>query len=185
MERLIELETLIVHNQESFYKTGKALKEIRDNRLYKFALFDTFEIYARVRWDMSKASAYRMIKAYEVICHLSPIGDKLPANESQVRPLVQLDPIEQRSIWKEIINSGIELTAVNIKKFIDARKGSSENKTDLTTQISAEYMAAVQAMLEQVRVAQNDHWQKTSQQAALLWHRVIRERMLSKGADHG
>ena len=185
MERLTQLETLIIDNQESFYKTGQALKEIRDSRLYKHALFETFEAYTRARWDMGKSHAYRLIRSYEVIYNLSPIGDRVPANESQVRPLTQLDALEQRSIWKAIIGSGMELTARNIKKFIDAHKTSSGAKQDLTEQISTEYMAAVKAMIEQVRVAQHDHWQTTSRQAALLWHRVIREKILSKETDHG
>ena len=185
MERLLELETLIGRNQECFYKIGQALKEIRDNRLYKQALFKSFETYTRQRWDMGKAYAYRLIRAYEVIYNLSPIGDKLPANESQVRPLTQMDSIEQRRIWKAIINSGMELTARNIKKFIEARKTASVSKPDLTDRITNEYMAVVKAMLEQVRVAQHDHWQKTSRQAALLWHRVIYEKIVSKGAENG
>jgi len=182
MERLIELEAMIADNQESFYKIGQALKEIRDSRLHKQALFDTFEAYTRARWDMGKSHAYRLIRSYEVIYNLSPIGDKVPANESQVRPLTQLDVLEQRSIWKAIINSGMELTARNIKKFIDGQKTSHEVKPDLTELISTDYMAAVKAMLEQVGVAQHDHWEKTSRQAALLWHRVIREKILSKEA---
>lgn len=72
MERLLELETLIGRNQECFYKIGQALKEIRDNRLYKHALFDTFEAYTRERWDMGKAHAYRLIRSYDVIYNLSP-----------------------------------------------------------------------------------------------------------------
>lgn len=185
MERLLELETLIGRNQECFYRIGQALKEIRDNRLYKQALFESFEAYTRDRWDMGKSHAYRMIKSYEVIYNLSPIGDKLPANESQVRPLAQLDSIEQRRIWKVIINNGMELTARNIKKIIEARKTPPANKPDLTDRISNEYMAVVKAMLEQVRVAQHGHWQQTSRQAALLWHRVIYEKIVSKGADNG
>ena len=185
MERLLALETLIGRNQECFYKIGQALKEIRDNRLYKQALFESFEAYTWKRWDMGKSHAYRLIKSYEVIYNLSPIGDKLPANESQVRPLTQLDSIEQRLIWKAIINSGMELTARNIKKFIESRKTASESKPDLTDRISNAYMAVVKAMLEQVRMAQHDHWQQTSHQAALLWHRVIYEKIVSKGADNG
>jgi len=185
MERLIQLEALIASNQESFYETGKALKEIRDSRLYRQALFDTFEAYTRERWDMGKSHAYRLIRSYEVIYNLSPIGDKVPANESQVRPLTQLDVLEQRSIWKAIINSGMELTARNIKKFIDAQKTPPEAMPNLTELISTDYMAAVKAMLEQVRVAQHDHWQKTSRQAALLWHSVIREKILSKETENG
>ncbi len=56
---------------------------------------------------------------------------------------------------------------------------------DLTDQISDEYMAAVQQVMEQVRMAQHDHWQQTSRQAALLWNRVIREKILSKGTGNG
>jgi hypothetical protein len=96
-----------------------------------------------------------------------------------------MDSMEQRHIWKAIINSGMELTARNIKKFIDARKTVPVSKPDLTDRITNEYMAVVKAMLEQVRVAQHDHWQKTSRQAALLWHRVIYEKIVSKGADNG
>nr|WP_319492321.1 hypothetical protein [uncultured Desulfobacter sp.] len=84
-----------------------------------------------------------------------------------------------------VIESGMELTARNIKKFIDSRKTASVTKPDLTDQISNEYMAVVKAMLEQVRVAQHDHWQQTSRPAALLWHRVIHEKIVSTGADNG
>ena len=134
---------------------------------------------------MGKSHAYRLIKSYEVIYNLSPIGDKLPANEAQVRPLTQLDSIEQRRIWKLIINSGMELTARNIKKCIEARKTAPESKPDLTDRITNDYMAVVKAMLEQVRVAQHDHWRQTSRQAALLWHRVIYEKIISKEANNG
>lgn len=185
MERLLKLETQIGRNQECFYKIGQALKEIRDNSLYKQALFESFETYTRQRWDMGKAYAYRLIRSYEVIYNLSPIGDKLPANESQVRPLTQLDSIEQRRTWKAIINSGMELTARNIKKVIEAQKPVPKSKPNLTNRISNEYMAVVKAMLEQVRVGQHDHWQQTSRQAALLWHRVIYEKIVSKRADNG
>ncbi len=181
MERLLQLETLIARNQEQFYNIGSALKEIRDKRLYKQALFDTFEVYVRARWDMGRAHAYRLIKSYEVIYNLSPIGDILPANETQVRPLVQLGPVEQQRAWKDFLYSGAELTALNIKKFIEAQRTTPENEPDLTHRITTEYLSAVKAMLDQVQTARHDQWQKTSRQAALLWHRVIREKILEAG----
>ena len=183
MERLLQLEMLIARNQEQFYNIGSALKEIRDKRLYKQALFDTFEAYVRTRWEMGRAHAYRLIKFYEVIHNLSPIGDILPANESQVRPLAQLEPVEQQRAWKEFLHSGVELTALNIKKFIDAQRTKPKNEPDLTHRITTEYLASVKAMLEQVRAARHDHWQNTSRQAALLWHKVIHEKILE--VDNG
>lgn len=185
-DRLTHLENLIAHNQCHFHEIGKALTEIRDTRLYKLTLFETFEAYTRARWDMGRAQAYRLIESHKVICNLSPIGDILPANESQTRPLVQLNSLEQRKVWKDFLNTGKEITAFNIRKFITACKVTDKGKpVDLTGQISCEYMDAVQAMLEQVCLAQNDHWQKTSRQAGLLWNQVVREKILSKKPDNG
>lgn len=179
--RLIHLEKNISRSQEQFYKIGGALKEIRDNRLYKLALFETFEAYTKARWDMGRSHAHRLIEAYGVIKNLSPIGDILPANESQTRPIAQLNSKEQRKIWKEFLKTGMEMTAFNIRKFIkELKKQDKNNSADLTDNISLEYMTAVNVMLEQVCVAKHDHWQRTSKQAALLWHRVIGEKILFK-----
>jgi hypothetical protein len=177
------------------------LKEVRDSRLYKLILFETFEAYTKARWDLGKSHAYRLIQAYQVVNNLrvtfnpkvtrrlSPIGDILPGNEFQVRPLVKSDPSEQRNAWKTFLKTGMEITAPNIKKFIAGCKTSLKEApvVDLTDKISNESMDAVQAMLKQVCIAQNDHWQKTSRQAGLLWTSVIREKILSKepGNGHG
>jgi len=185
-DRLTHLENIIAGNQNRFYEIGKALKEIRDSRLYKLTLFETFEAYAGARWDIGRSQAYRLINAYSVIGNLSPIGDRLPGNETQTRPLVQLNPVEQRKIWKEFLSTGMALNARNIKNFIDKRKAKENlNPTERTGQISEEYMRTVQEMLNQVQIAQNDHWQQTSRQAALLWHQVLREKILSKEPDNG
>lgn len=185
-DRLKHLENIISNNQYRFYEIGQALKEIRDSRLYKLILFTTFEAYARVRWDIGRSQAYRLIDAYKVISNLSPIGDRLPGNETQTRSLVPLSVPEQRKIWKDFLSTGMEITAHNIKNFIDERK-ATENKppSDHTDQISDEYMDAVQAMLGQVQYAQNDRWQKTSRGAALLWNRVIQEKIISGEAGDG
>jgi hypothetical protein len=185
-DRLTHLENIIAGNQYRFYEIGKALKEIRDGRLYKLTLFETFEAYVKARWDIGRSQAYRLINACSVIGNLSPIGDILPGNETQTRPLIQLDPTEQRKIWRDFLNTGMDINARNIKKFIDERKVKKKGKpVDLTDQISSGYMNGVQEMLNQIRLAQNDHWQKTSRQAALLWHRVMREKILLKGAGDG
>ena len=181
--RLKHLETIIARNQYRFYEIGQALLEIRDSHLYKQALFTSFEAYARSRWDIGRSQVYRLIDAYSVINNLSPIGDRLPGNETQTRPLVPLSPPEQRKIWQEFLNTKIEVTARNIQKFINERK-AKENipDSDLVDQIGDEYMAAVQKMLNQVQYAQNDRWQQTSRQAALLWNRVIQEKIVSEEA---
>lgn len=185
MKRLTELEKEISNGQGHFITVGRALMEIRDKRLYKEALYDTFELYVRGRWDIGRSHAYRMMAFYEIIRNLSPIGDILPENESQVRPLAGFAPFEQREIWKKFIQSGTPLTALAIKTFVKKLKKTTKSKADGCDRMSSEYKTAVKAMLDQVRMAQDDHWQGTSRQAALLWNRVIREKILEKGAGHG
>jgi hypothetical protein len=50
--RLEELESKIMRDKESICR---ALREIRDNRLYRMA-YSTFEQYLEERWSMSKAT---------------------------------------------------------------------------------------------------------------------------------
>jgi hypothetical protein len=185
-ERLSYLETIIAGKQRDFYEIGKALSEIKQARLYRVSLYDSFETYVKARWDMGRSQAYRLIDAYQVISNLSPIGDKLPANESQARPLSGLNPLEQRAAWKRFLATGKELTASNIKSLVSSGKPSCRSKPlEDADRITDTYMASVSAMLEQVRIAQHDRWQATSRQAALLWNRVIREKILSNEPDHG
>ena len=185
-ERLNYLETIIAGKQRNFYELGKALNEIKQTRLYRLALYDNFGAYVKSRWDMGRSQAYRVINAYQVVNNLSPIGGKLPVNESQVRPLAKLTPLEQRAAWKRFLATGEELTALNIKTFVRSDDRSHKNNpVNLTDLISDAYMDAVSTMIEQVRIAQHDRWQKTSRQAALLWNRVIQEKILAKNPDNG
>jgi len=182
---LAALENIIEKNRCEFYQVGKALRRIRDEQLYRQLLFTSFEVYVRERWDMVKSHAYRLIEASKVIDNLSPIGDGiLPQNESQTRALARLKTIDQRNIWREFIESGTTMSASNIRKLIKMRmkKGApcAESKPEnLIDIISADYKAAVTAMLEQIQLAQNDHWQNTSKQAAIFWLRVMKEKTIS------
>jgi hypothetical protein len=182
---LAELEHIIETNQCRFYQIGKALMRIRDERLYRELFFFSFEAYVTDRWDMARSQAYRLMEASKVIDNLSPIGDGiLPQNESQARALAQLKAADQRNIWREFIESATPMSASNIRKFIKMRgkKGGVRIEPDpvnLVDIISAGYKAAVMAMLEQIRLAKNDHWQNTSRQASLYWLRVMKETIMS------
>ena len=183
IDRLSKLEKAIDKSRRSFYELGCALKEIRNNRLYRIPLFNSFEEYTKKRWAIGKSHAYRLIEACNVIDSLSPIGDVLPENESQVRPLVSLTPLERESIWRQFLDSGLELTAANIRRLVSGLNKSAarpDNQFDQTTIISENYKKAVLAMIEQIRQAQNNRWQSTSKEAALFWNRVIKDKILQK-----
>ena len=178
--RLSHLEAVIAKQRSSFYTIGKALKEIRDDRLYRELLFASFEAYLKDRWEMSRSHGNRLIDAARVIDNLSPIGDILPENEAQLRPLVHLTPAEQRRIWRDFLASGIELKAGNILRFVSGRiSGGQGRGPDLTQVISPDYKEAVMAMLQQIRLASHDGWQSTSRQAGLFWNRVMKDKIVS------
>ena len=180
--RLIRLEAVIEANQKNFYAMGQALFEIRHHRLYRQTGFERFEDYVKSRWDMCKSHGYRMIDAFKVVNNLSPIGDVLPTNEAQARCLMKLDPPRQQEVWRAFITSGIKPSARNIARFVSSYTttgekgfGRPQGRIDV---ISEDYQKAVTQMLYQIRLAQNDAWQSTCRQAALYWHRVMKEKIL-------
>ncbi|MGA7128214.1 MAG: hypothetical protein WBZ19_18020, partial [Chthoniobacterales bacterium] len=54
--------------------------------------------YCRERWNLERAHACRLVSAAQVTTNLSPIGDILPANIEQTRPLASLEPDQQREV---------------------------------------------------------------------------------------
>ncbi len=178
-DRLKQLESVLEKNRKNFHAIGKALKEIRDKRLYRTHSLNRFGVYTRSRWDMGKSHAYRLIEAYEVIANLSPIGERLPQNEAQTRPLTRLSALDQRKFWRVFIRSDFPLKASTISRCVSAFIGKKKSgpTIDLTTIISKDYHLAVTNMFEQIRLAQNDRWKNTSRPAALYWNKVMKEKI--------
>ena len=176
--RLAQLEAVIKNYRQDFYSVGKALKEIRDGRHYHRLSFKSFESYVRIRWDMGRSHAYRLIEAASVIDNLSPIGELLPKNEAQIRPLVKLDAFSQRRLWRDFLKTGKTLSALNIKKFVSANLAEQNTKAVFLEVISNDYKQAVGSMLSQISIAQNDNWKSTSQKTALYWNNVMKEKIL-------
>jgi hypothetical protein len=108
---LERLEGVIQRNLQSFYEVGRALMEIRDRELYKHkngGAYATFEAYCRGTWDFNRAHAYRLMGSAKVIEVLSPIGDTIPATESQARPLSRLEPEQQKQAWQKAVETAPE-----------------------------------------------------------------------------
>ena len=176
-QRLAHLESVIKKYRQDFYSVGKALTEIRDGRYYLKLSFKSFESYLRLRWDMGRSQAYRLIDAFCVIDNLSPIGEILPKNEAQARPLTKLDAFSQRRLWREFLKTQKALSAHNIKKFVSAHLGEQKTSTAFCEIISHDYQQAVKEMLSQISSAQNDGWKSTSQKTALYWNNVMKEKI--------
>lgn len=178
--RLNTLEAMIDSQRRSFYEIGKALREIRNERLYGELLFKSFEEYLKKRWDMGRCHAYRLIEASRVIDNLSPLGDALPENEAQSRPLGKLKPMVQCKLWRDFLATGLELNARNIGRFAARFTGKEKSRIELTAIISPEFKEAVSVMMRQIAVARQDGWHATSREAGLFWLKVMREKIIAK-----
>jgi hypothetical protein len=69
--------------------------------LYR-ATHDTFEVYCRERWSMSRHYANRLIEASSIAENLVPVGT-IPTTERQLRPLASLSPEDQRAVLEQAL----------------------------------------------------------------------------------
>ena len=121
---LAECECVIECGLAAIFETGKALTKIRDLRLYR-ERYSTFEQYCAERWNISRPRAYQLIEASSVVENLSTIVDKpaLPTRESHARPLVALQPEQQRVAWGMALEeSNGQPTANDIQRAVEVVK---------------------------------------------------------------
>jgi hypothetical protein len=121
--RRAELERVIAQGLETFITVGNALLEIRYSRLYRDT-HDTFEDYCRERWKMVASRARQLIRAAEVVANLQSVTTVTPTNETQVRPLVSLEPEQQREAWDAAVKSAPngKVTAAHISRVAEVIK---------------------------------------------------------------
>jgi hypothetical protein len=119
--RLAVCEEIIQKGMETFVDVGKALAEIRDNKLYK-GEYKTFEAYCLMRWAFTYRHANRLIASSEVIANLGPIGPISPTHEGQIRPLLALkDKVDQVKAWESAVTTagGKNPTAQQVQIAVD------------------------------------------------------------------
>lgn len=92
--------------ERAFYEAGKALRELRDRRLYR-STHVTFEEYCRERFDFTRRRPYQLIEAAQIYDNLidkcEPMVPVLPTKEGQVRPLSELNTEEQPIAWEAAV----------------------------------------------------------------------------------
>ena len=104
--------------ERAFYLAGKALASLRSRRLYR-STHKTFEEYCRDRFGYSRRKMDYLIAGAEVFENLQVrticsqedepktrtiCSQILPTRENQVRPLVALEPDQQREVWHQAVN---------------------------------------------------------------------------------
>jgi DNA modification methylase len=104
LDDLARCEAVVERGLDVFIEVGTALTEIRERRLYRTE-FSTFAQYCRRRWGMSRIRAHQLIGASSVATNVLTVVNTPPANERQARPLVSLEPDQQRVAWAHVIKT--------------------------------------------------------------------------------
>lgn len=107
-----ERHRLELRVERAFFEAGLALRELREQRLYR-STHRTFEEYCYVRFGYTRRRPYQLIEAaivFENLCtngtqDRAPSAERqvLPTSERQVRDLVNLEPEQQRQVWQQAV----------------------------------------------------------------------------------
>jgi hypothetical protein len=126
------LEKVIESGVASFLATGSALKEIRDDRLYR-ENHKTFESYIKSRWGFEKSRAYQLIAASDIKDNLSTVVDVPKAKEiNNERQLRELTNVPAESL-KDVIVKASEIVGdepLTAKAIKQAREEVLETKPE-------------------------------------------------------
>lgn len=135
MEPLTNHEIVIQKGLKSFVEVGRALMAIKKEKLYK-GEYRSFTDYCKERWNLGSSRVYQLINASNVVANLSDGGDDPdapvdqigedpkpinPQHEAQIRPLVGLQPEQQREAWHKAIeiSDSVVPTAKEVVKAVD------------------------------------------------------------------
>lgn len=110
---------------KSFYLRGKILQSIKEDKCYKEAGYKTFEKAVKDILDISRSFAYKIMDATATYEFLSTNWQQnLPTTESQIRPLIGLEPEQQVSVWQEVAKDRVP-TAKEVQEAVNRRLGKS------------------------------------------------------------
>ena len=110
-QRLRTLENQIRKNYETFVATGNALKEIRDDELYRENGYETWDAYLKQRvgeeFGIEKSHVYRLIQCSTIRTKLpdpfSPTGEKAEWSQKAVNEFARLaDVTEERGNPRDV-----------------------------------------------------------------------------------
>jgi hypothetical protein len=121
--------------QNGFEAAGKALKTIREQKLYR-AEFDTFEAYCNARWGLVRQTINKMIGAAEVMENLRKEGIAEKDLPKSTRAAAELatgdtanDPKKQAQAWKAATKGGKKGSAKAVAKATGKDKPTNDIKS--------------------------------------------------------
>jgi hypothetical protein len=133
--RLADLEKKINDGLKSFVVVGAALKEIRDEKLYRIKGYGKFTVYCHTEWGITARRAYQLIDAAEVYNEILASGAACLPNESQSRALKGFPVSTRADVWKKTISKEKKPTALSIVSF--NKSPPSATKVPVTAEVTA------------------------------------------------
>lgn len=131
---LRRLEAVVEKGIQTFVDVGKALKQIRDDKLYR-ENWHTFEAYCEDRFDFKRNYANKLIVSADLTELAKDLGTTVPKNERQARELAKV-PEED---WQDVIDEVAEVQQETGKPatastFKQAAEKVAEKKADKPTE---------------------------------------------------
>lgn len=119
-EELTQLENVIATGLAHFHAAGRALKAIKERKLFA-PKYGSFSEYANERWGLSLPHVTRLMEAADIVDQLQAAGaTKLPAIESHARVLARIEPEQRPAIWNEALEKvGDNPTAEQLDKAVE------------------------------------------------------------------
>ena len=155
-KELAGCEHTIDQGWDLFIEAGASLRDIRDKKLYK-AEYKSFEDYVQGRWGMGRQHAYRLIKAaacFGVLATESQVVEDmemLPANESQIRPLLTLGKEQWIQAWKDVLqkSEGKHVTAATVNAVVKKMSpiGDTAKPAKTTPKIGSDWEAKIRSIV--------------------------------------
>ena len=104
-KQLIECEKTITTGRDAMFKANAALKQIRDQKLYR-ETFKTFEDYCFATWNLRHSAAYQRLTWAQAQAAVSATADKpVEVNERQARALGGLSDGDMVCVWKQALKA--------------------------------------------------------------------------------
>jgi len=109
--KLSNYESVIERGRRQVFEVARALREIRDGRLFR-ASHATFEEYCEERWQFKRSRAAQLIGFYRVlenVCGVTAVNNAgelpegAPENERFTRELQRLPGDQQSEAWQQIL----------------------------------------------------------------------------------
>lgn len=127
---LEDCEQRIERGLRTFLEVGSALTVIRDSRLYR-ETHETFEAYAKERWNLSRTRSYELMTAAEVVSAIADTGQAPPENEAQARQLSRVPEPDRADVWAETVErTNGKPTAAAVREVSEGQKKRAAEQRD-------------------------------------------------------